>query len=152
MLKLGLFKKFRLSWVGFIACLISGLIALFAISFNIGERYAASQEPEPDQSVFKTTYVEERNYSDEIIIYDAMHRMANSKLTSESKDKSGKLDITKNQIEAIKTIVASMKYPDSSYIIRVLGRWEKGDFSLIADEHDYFASRSNNSAVNEKGN
>jgi hypothetical protein len=142
MLKPRRIRKLKLKIIGVTACIIAGLIALYSIAFNIGERYYLEKNTEnPDKSVFTVIYEDEPDYRDEIIIYDAMHRMANSKIAEESNDKSGVLKITGKQIQAVRTIVKKMNYPDSSYLLATLTRWEKGDFSLVVDEHDYFWSR-----------
>jgi hypothetical protein len=128
--------------VAMATCIMAGFIAIYSVAYNIGERYYLKKNPEdPNKPVFLVTYENEPNYRDEIIIYDAMHRMANSKIPDEDKDKSGNLKITEKQIQAVRTIVKQMNYPDNSYILAVLARWEKEDFSLVTDEHDYFWSR-----------
>jgi hypothetical protein len=106
------------------------------------------EEPEPEAPVFRTTYSDKQQYINEIIIYDMMHRMANSKITKESKDKSGRLEVTANQIQAVKSIVERMDYKDRGYILQVLKRWENGDFSFIEGEHEYFYGRFNADSKN----
>jgi hypothetical protein len=136
------FKKLKIKKMSLAACITSALVALFAISYNLGERYYMKQAAEKmDKSVFRVTYTSPVDYKDEIIIYDTMHRMANSRIVAEDKDISGKLQVTKRQIEAVRIIVKQMNYPDNSYIIGILDRWEKGDFSLVNDEHNYFYNR-----------
>lgn len=135
-------RKLNFKKTGMAVCIMAGFVAIYSIAFNIGERYYLKKNPQdPNKPVFLVTYENEPNYRDEIIIYDAMHRMANSKIPAEDKDKSGSLNITSNQIQAVRTIIKQMNYPDNSYILAVLARWEKGDFSLVTDEHDYFWSR-----------
>jgi hypothetical protein len=142
MFRVNFIKKIKLKRLSIITCTISAFIALFAISYNIGERYYTKRTADNlDTSVFRVTYTNSEDYKDEIIIYDAMHRMANSKIAAEDKDKSGRLQITKKQIEAVRIIVKQMNYPDNSYILGVLSRWEKGDFTLVNDEHNYFYNR-----------
>jgi predicted DNA binding CopG/RHH family protein len=142
MINVNFIKKMRLKRASIIICLIAGFVALFSISYNIGERYYIKRSAENmEKSVFRVTYEQEASFSDEVIIYDAMHRMANSKIAAEDKDKNGSIQITSKQIQAVRTIVNHMNYPDNSYILAVLNRWEKGDFSLVTDEHEYFWSR-----------
>jgi hypothetical protein len=142
MIKINFFKRLKLKKVSLIACTLSALVALFAISYNLGERYYIKRAADNmDKSVFRVTYTNPVDYKDEIIIYDTMHRMANSRITTEDKDSSGRLQITKKQIEAVRIIVKQMNYPDNSYILGVLDRWENGDFSLVVDEHNYFYNR-----------
>ncbi len=144
MFRINFLKKLKIRKLSLLACVTSAFIALFAISYNLGERYYVKHAGDNmDKSVFRTTYTNPVDYKDEIIIYDYMHRMANSRIASEDKDIGGKLLITKRQIEAVRTIVKQMNYPDNSYILGVLDRWEKGDFSLINDEHNYFYNRLN---------
>jgi hypothetical protein len=136
------YKKLNIKKIGFIACILAGFTAIYSVSFNVGERYYLKKNAEdPNKPVFKVTYKNEPDYRDEIIIYDAMHRMANSQIPSEDKEKSGSIKVTSKQIQAVRTIVQKMNYPDNSYILAVLSRWEKGDFSLVEDEHEYFWSR-----------
>jgi hypothetical protein len=128
-----------------IVAIIAGYIALFAISFNFGTLYYAKHNiKEPDKSVFKVVTEPPNDYKDEIIIYDALHRMSNGKISSESKDKSGILEINKLNIDAIRRISIRMDYIDKDYILETLSRWEKNDFSLIVSEHDYFFIKLNN--------
>lgn len=150
MFKISLLKKLKLKKLSIAACTISGFVALFSISYNIGERYYIKRAAENlDKSVFRVAYTKP-DYKDEIIIYDTMHRMANTKIAAEDKDISGKLQITKKQMDAVRIIVKQMNYPDNSYILGVLDRWEKGDFSLISDEHNYFFNRLSESVGTSK--
>ena len=142
MFRFNFIKKVKLKRLSIVACTISAFMVIFAISYNLGERYYVKQAADNlDKSVFRVIYTNPADYKDEIIIYDAMHRMANSKIAAEDQDKSGRLQITKKQMEAVSIIVKQMNYPDNSYILGVLSRWEKGDFTLINDEHNYFYNR-----------
>lgn len=142
MKKLSFIKRINLSKISKVICLSAAIVALFAISYNVGERYyVLNSAEEPETSVFRVVPPAQADYKDEIIIYDVMHRMANSRIEAENSDKTGALKITTHQIQAVKTIVEAMNYPDKSYIIAVLARWEKGDFSVVDDEHEYFWSR-----------
>lgn len=141
MIRLNFLKKFKIRRAALLICIISASVTIFAISFNLGANSYVKEEPEPEAPVFKTTYSDKQQYINEIIIYDMMHRMANSKISKESKDKSGRLDVTANQIQAVKAIVERMDYKDRGYLLQVLKRWEKGDFSLIVGEHEYFSGR-----------
>lgn len=143
-----IFIKLNARKTAFFICVISAAIALFAVSYSIGTHFYAKEEPEPEKPVFKATYAEQPPYISELIVYDIMHRMANSKLSKESKDKSGRLDITANEIQAVKSIVEKMDYKDRAYVLQIIKRWENGDFTCIEGEHEYFYGRYN--AENKK--
>lgn len=143
MIRLNFLKRFNIRKAAFLICIASAAVALFAVSYSVGANYSSKETPEPEKSVFKTTYNDKPEYINEIIVYDILHRMANSKIAKESKDKSGKLEMTSNQIQAVKGIVEKMDYKDRGYLLQVLKRWEKGDFSFIEGEHEYFYGRFN---------
>lgn len=134
-------KKINFRKGSFVLSVILLFAVLFLASYIIGERYYAKQNEEPGKSVFRVIYPEKSSFEDEIIIYDAMHRMANSKMSAEKNDSSGILEIYQKQINAIRIIVSKMNYPDKSFILEALEKWEKGDFSSIEDEHNYFSDR-----------
>ncbi|MBL4934463.1 hypothetical protein JK636_01675 [Clostridium sp. YIM B02515] len=138
MVKLNFLKKINIRNGKLICCSIFGAAALFSISFNFGERLYVKQNNIPDTAVFNSGQLAQVDFKDEIIIYDEMHRMANSKLSSDHKDKSGKLEINSKQLEAVREIVKQMNYPDKNYIFEVIDRWDKGNFDYIGDEHNYF--------------
>jgi cytoskeletal protein RodZ len=134
-------KKNNFRKSSFVLSVVLLFAVLFAASYIIGERYYTKQNEEPGKSVFGIIYPEKYSFEDEIIIYDTMHRMANSKISAKKSDSSGKLEINQKQINAVRTIVYKMNYPDKSFILEALEKWEKGDFSLIEDEHNYFSDR-----------
>jgi len=77
-------------------------------------------------------------YYSETKIYDIMHRMANTKIIAENNKIWGELPIDKKEIQNIKSIVEKVNYEDREYILKVLNRWEEGDFSQAVDDHNYF--------------
>lgn len=135
-------EKISFKKTGFVLFVVLVLAILFEASYIIGEDYYAKRNDDPGKSVFKAVYPPDKaSFEDEIIIYDAMHRLANSKIPAEKNDRSGRLEINQKQLNAVRTIVSEMNYPDKSYIFAALSRWEKDDFSLVEDEHNYFADR-----------
>lgn len=71
-------------------------------------------------------------------IYDVMHRMSNSKIIAKDNQIWGTLSMDEKQISTVKAIVEKVSYSDRSYMLEVLERWEKGDFSQADKEHNYF--------------
>lgn len=76
--------------------------------------------------------------SPEDAIYDAMHKMANTKIVAEDGQIWGEIPIDKESIKKVRDIVEKVAYEDRDYILEVLNRWDKGDFSQVVDEHNYF--------------
>lgn len=71
-------------------------------------------------------------------IYDIMHRMSNGKILAEDNKIWGVIPIYKEDIVTLKKIIKKVDYEDREYLLEVLTRWEKGDFSQVVDEHNYF--------------
>lgn len=133
-------KKLKSRKVTFITCTIAATVALFSISFNIGERLYVKNHTITDKSVFGISQENPANINSELIIYDNMQNMASEVMDAKVKNQTN-IDISKEKIQSLRVIVTKMGYSDRGYILSVLDRWEKGNFSLITDEHNYFYLR-----------
>jgi hypothetical protein len=133
-------KKLKSRKVTFITCTIAAAVALFSISFNIGERLYVKNNTITDKSVFGISQENPASINSELIIYDNLQNMASEVMDKKVKNETN-IDISKEKIQSLRVIVTKMGYSDRGYILSVLDRWEKGNFSLITDEHNYFYLR-----------
>lgn len=142
-----IFKKLKSRKVRFITCFIAAVIALFSISYNIGERLYAKNHTQTDKSVFGIAQEDPVSINSELIIFDNMQNMASEVMNAKVQNETN-IDISKEKIQSIRVIVTKMGYSDKGYILSVLDRWEKGNFSLITDEYNYFYLRLKDNAKN----
>lgn len=78
------------------------------------------------------------DYYDEAKIYDIMHRMANTKIIAEDNKIWGELPMKADDIKNLQAIITSVNYEDREYLLEVLNRWINEDYSMAAEEHNYF--------------
>lgn len=71
-------------------------------------------------------------------IYDIMHRMSNTKIIAEDNKIWGELPIDENSLGDLKALISEIDYKDRDYLLKVISRWEQGNFSEADDEHNYF--------------
>jgi hypothetical protein len=137
MIKICFYKKLKSKMVKFIICTIAGVVALFSISFNIGEELYIKNHTQTDKSVFGTTQDKPLSVNSELIIYDNMQTMTNDIMYASVNDQTN-VNLSTEKIQSLRVIVNKMDYSDREYILSVLDRWQNGDFSQITDEHNYF--------------
>lgn len=77
-------------------------------------------------------------FYDEAKIYDIMHRMANTKIIAEDNKIWGELPMKSEDIKNLQEIITSVNYEDRAYLLEVLNRWSNEDYSMAAEEHNYF--------------
>jgi hypothetical protein len=140
MIRIHFYKKLKSRKTRFIICTVAATVALFSISFNIGERLYAKNHTQTDKSVFGTTQDKTLSANSELIIYDNMQSMANDIMYASVNNETNIL-ISAEKILSLKVIVNKLGYSDREYILSVLDRWGKGDFSQVTDEHNYFYLR-----------
>ena len=71
-------------------------------------------------------------------IYDIMHRMANTKIIAEDNKIWGELPIDDNSLGDLKALISEIDYEDRDYLLKVITRWEQGNFFEADHEHNYF--------------
>lgn len=142
MRKKRILRRLRSRKVKLISCIIAGTIALFSISFSIGQSLYTKSNTIEDKSVFKIENAETESSSinSEIIIYDNLEVLSGDII--EARTRNENIDfVSKEKLQAIRSIVQKMGYGDRGYILNVLDRWEKGNYSLVLEEHNYFHLR-----------
>jgi hypothetical protein len=87
--------------------------------------------------VFGITQEQPLNINSELIIYDNMKNIASDIMNGIANNETN-INISKEKLDSIRVIVNKMGYNDRDYIFNILDRWEKGDFNMITDEHNYF--------------
>lgn len=142
-----IYKKLKSRRVRFIICILAAAVALFSISYNIGERLYAKNHTETDKSVFGISKEDDKSINSELIIYDSLQNMASTIMDAKVKNETN-IDIPKDKIQAIRVILNKMDYSDKGFLLTILDRWEKGNFSLITDEHNYIYLKLKDCAKN----
>lgn len=77
-------------------------------------------------------------FTSEAELYDAMHRMANTKIIAEDNKIWGELPIDEESLSIVRSFIEVSNYKDKNKLLDIVGRWEIGDFSQAAEEHNYF--------------
>lgn len=77
-------------------------------------------------------------FTSEAELYDAMHRMANTKIIAEDNKIWGELSIDEESLSIVRDFIQVTNYEDKDKLLEIIGRWEMGDFSQAAEEHNYF--------------
>lgn len=97
-----------------------------------------NKEKEESNKDTATTELKSLDYYPAEDVYDILHRMANTKIIAEDDEVWGKIPIDSESLSDIKALVSEMDYEDKDYLLKVLNRWENGDFSQADKEHNYF--------------
>lgn len=137
MLKNKLIKMLKSTRFKFTVCVLAAFVALFSISFNIGEKLYVRSHSETDKTVFGITQEQPLNINSELIIYDNMKNIA-SDIMNKIANNETSINVSKDKLDSIRVIVNKMGYNDRDYISNILDRWESGNFNMITDEHNYF--------------
>lgn len=139
-MKLNIYRRFLFRRRKLIYCVIAGAIALFSISYNIGERLYIKNSAETDKTVFGGQQENTQNINSEIIIYETLEGISNDIMNARNRNEN--IDfISKDKLIAIRSIIEKMEYGDRGYVLNVLDRWDKRDFSLVVEQHNYFYLR-----------
>jgi len=117
-----------------IGLLISLIVNKLVFETKHSEIKTISQKLSNDQS----NELKPANYYDETNIYNMMHKMANSKIIAKDGQVWGTLPMKIEDIAALKETILKINYSDRDYLLEVLSRWEKGDFTHCVEEHNYF--------------
>lgn len=119
------------------------IIVVLLLFINFKDLLVAKGEQSKIEAISKELSKEPANkvhppeYFDEDTIYDIMHKMANSKIVAGDDQIWGTLPMDKKKIEVLKQAVEKIGYSDRAYLLEILNRWEKGDFSRCVEEHNY---------------
>lgn len=79
----------------------------------------------------------ELSNSDEILIYDYMHKMANSKIIAEDNLISGQMEISSQRVYDLLSIITKSSFRDKDILLDILNRWKKNDFSIVNEDHNF---------------
>ena len=142
-------KKFFKSKIFITILVIIFIITIGTVSFfiymqiNSGNLNAKSNISEikkidKDLNSEESTEIKDSEYYPIENIYDIIHRMSNTKIIAEDNQIWGKLEITPENIDSLKSLIEKINYDDKEYMLEVLTRWENNDFSQAVEEHNYF--------------
>jgi hypothetical protein len=71
---------------------------------------------------------------DEYKVIAAMHKMTHQKIKSDKK--WGSIPMTDKNIKEIKNALESIDYANASTLMGIIEKWENGDFSNVAQDHN----------------
>ena len=75
--------------------------------------------------------------SEELVVYNKMHKMINTKIVAEDGKIWGQVDITQEKCQALIKEVTKSGYSDKDTLLQFLNRWKDNDFNSGVDEHNY---------------
>ncbi|MBU3155527.1 DUF6241 domain-containing protein [Clostridium estertheticum] len=79
-----------------------------------------------------------QNISDkELVLYNTMHKMINTKIVAEDGKIWGEIEITDVKCDQLINDVSKSGYPDKVVLLEFLTRWENKDFKSGVEEHNY---------------
>jgi hypothetical protein len=70
-------------------------------------------------------------------IWEEMHRMVNSKIISQDELNFSSKKIETSYVNELIAIAEKSDYDDKAVLIEILQRWQKGDFRLCVEDHNY---------------
>lgn len=75
--------------------------------------------------------------SDELVVYNTMHKMINTKIVAEDGNIWGEVEITQEKCSQLIKDVSKSGYPDKIELLQFLNRWKNKDFKNGVGEHNY---------------
>ncbi|MDM8148519.1 DUF6241 domain-containing protein [Priestia megaterium] len=135
-----------LYWTFIAGCIVvlAGLAILLIIDIDskpVGKEISETQEETSIEE--QTSYIggttEEVTLDENSTAMDAiitMHQMTHQKVYSA--DKWGAVKMTPENIAKVTDFVRSIEFEQKIDMLKILGRWERGDFSTIVEDHNYF--------------
>ncbi len=72
----------------------------------------------------------------ELIVIQAMHKMTHQKVRSQNK--WGAIPMMPSTIDEVYEAVSTRNFENKSELLEIVKRWKVGDFSTIAEDHNYF--------------
>ncbi|WP_461206721.1 DUF6241 domain-containing protein [Clostridium sp. DL1XJH146] len=90
-----------------------------------------------------TNYLEEKNITirEEKLLYEDIHRMANTLIIAEDGKIWGKDTITDEKCNTLIIEITASDYDDKERLLSILNRWKEDDFSEGVDDHNYVWNR-----------
>ena len=74
---------------------------------------------------------------EEIVVYNTMHKMINTKIVAGDGKIWGEVEITPDKCNQLITEVTESGYPDKTTLIQFLNRWKDKNFNSGVGEHNY---------------
>jgi hypothetical protein len=75
--------------------------------------------------------------SDELVVYNKMHKMINTKIVAEDGKIWGEVAVTPEECQALIKDITKSGYSDKDTLLQFLERWKVNNFSSGVDEHNY---------------
>ena len=74
---------------------------------------------------------------EEIVVYNKMHKMINTKIVAKDGKIWGEVEVTPDKCNQLITEVSESGYPDKATLIQFLTRWKNKNFNSGVGEHNY---------------
>lgn len=74
---------------------------------------------------------------EELVVYNTMHKMINTKIVAEDGKIWGEVDITTDKCNKLINEVSKSGYPDKTTLLQFLSRWKEKNFKSGVEEHNY---------------
>lgn len=92
--------------------------------------------------VNKTVVIEQNDTtrkisSEELAVYNKMHKMINTKIIAGDGKIWGQVEVTAEKCQALISEVTKSGYSDKDTLLQFLARWKDNNFSSGVDEHNY---------------
>ncbi|MBX4263644.1 DUF6241 domain-containing protein [Clostridium estertheticum] len=95
------------------------------------------QQLEAKQVVIKQNHNTQNISDKELVLYNTMHKMINTKIVAEDGKIWGEVEITDGKCDQLINDVSKSGYPDKVVLLEFLTRWKNKDFTNGVEEHNY---------------
>ncbi|MBU3213583.1 DUF6241 domain-containing protein [Clostridium estertheticum] len=95
------------------------------------------QQLEAKQVVIKQNHNTQNISDKELVLYNTMHKMINTKIVAEDGKIWGEIEITDGKCDQLINDVSKSGYPDKVVLLEFLTRWKNKDFKNGVEEHNY---------------
>ncbi|MBU3097985.1 MULTISPECIES: DUF6241 domain-containing protein [Clostridium] len=95
------------------------------------------QQLETKQVVIKQNHNTQNISDKELVLYNTMHKMINTKIVAEDGKIWGEVEITDAKCDQLINDVSKSGYPDKVVLLEFLTRWKNKDFKNGVGEHNY---------------
>lgn len=87
--------------------------------------------------IIKQNDITQKVSDEEIVVYNIMHKMINTKIVAQDGKIWGEVEITPDKCNQLINEVSKSGYPDKTTLLQFLTRWKDKNFNSGVGEHNY---------------
>ncbi|MBU3159426.1 hypothetical protein KPL37_06615 [Clostridium frigoris] len=95
------------------------------------------QKLDTKQVAIKQNHNTQNPSDEELVVYNTMHKMINTKIVAEDGKIWGEIEITDGKCNQLISDISKSGYPDKVELLQFLNRWKNKDFKSGVGEHNY---------------